>query len=122
MERIKENEEREHRIVMEVVVDAYGEIERAISWYYYLEENLEFPFKARCRVKRAISPLKIGEQVQVMAMAPEEECESEIFVWIKRAGEKFAVPLAQLDSASSNPETQEAVADWGYWVARGYQF
>jgi hypothetical protein len=122
MERIKENEERERRIAMEVVVDAYDEIERAMGWYCYLEENLEFPFKARCRVKRAISPLKIGEEVQVAAMAPEEECKSEIFVWIKRAGEKFAVPLVQLESASSNPETQEAIADWAYWVARGYQF
>ena len=122
MERIKENKEREHRIAMEVVVDAYGEIERAMGWYCYLEDNLVFPFKARCGVKRATSPLKIGEEVQVMAMAPEEECGSEIFVWIERGGEKFAVPLAQLESASSNPETQEAVADWRYWVARGYQF
>jgi len=29
-------------------------------------------------------------------MAPEEECEREMFVWIERAKERIAVPLAQL--------------------------
>jgi hypothetical protein len=28
--------EREERITMEVVVDAYGPEERALGWYYYL--------------------------------------------------------------------------------------
>lgn len=37
---------REHRIEMEIVVDAYGSEERAMGWYYYLEDKLEFPFKA----------------------------------------------------------------------------
>ncbi len=122
MASIKKDQEREHRIMMEVVVDAYDEMERAMSWYYYLEENLGFPFNAQCGVKRATSPLRIGEKVQVLAMAPESECESEIFVWINRGHEKFAVPLAQLNSSSKDNETQEAHADWLYWVASGYQF
>jgi len=46
MARTKHNAEREHRIEMEVVVDAYSEDERAVSWYYYLEEQLSFPFEA----------------------------------------------------------------------------
>jgi hypothetical protein len=45
-------------------------------------------------------------------MAPEEECESEMFVWVKRAGKRIAVPLAQLQPLSNNQETREAVGDW----------
>ncbi len=37
------NRAREHRVIDEIVVDAYNEVERAMSWYYYLEEKLEFP-------------------------------------------------------------------------------
>ena len=37
--RSKENKTREKRITMEIVVDAYNEQERAMGWYYYLEEN-----------------------------------------------------------------------------------
>ena len=120
--RMKQNEAREHRIAMEVVVDAYDDIERAMGWYYYLEGKLALPFRARCIAKRAISPLKIGEEVKVLAMAPEEECESEMFVTIDYGGDSLAVPLAQLECLSTNEETAEAVGDWHYWVAQGYQF
>jgi Calcium binding len=51
---------------MDIVVDAYGEEERALSWYYYLEENLSFPFRARCMTVRSISPLQVGEEVEVV--------------------------------------------------------
>ena len=42
---------------MEIVVDAYGPEERAIGWYCYLENTLDFPFTAQCTGAWAISPL-----------------------------------------------------------------
>ena len=63
MARLKENKAREHRIEMEAVVDAYNAAERAMGWYCYLEERLKVPFKARCKSKRAVSPLRIREEV-----------------------------------------------------------
>jgi calcium binding protein len=42
------NRAREKRITDEIVVDAYTSDERAMCWYYYLEDSLAFPFKARC--------------------------------------------------------------------------
>jgi hypothetical protein len=106
--------EREERI-SEIVVDCYTEEEEAMGWYYYLEDNLGFPFKARCIAKRAVSPLKIGEEVQVLGMAPEEECaRGEMFVFIKRDRGKLAVPLVQLEPVGADPKTVEAVGDWHY--------
>jgi hypothetical protein len=122
MARAKENKARERRIEMEVVVDAYNPEERAMGWYYYLEEKLKFPFKARCKSKRAVSPLRIGEIVNVLGMAPEEECESEMFVRMRWRDGKLAVPLSQLEPLAADPETTEAVADWHYWLDRGYKF
>ena len=116
------DEVRENRIAMEATIDAYGEIERAIGWYYYLEGRLVFPFNVRCKVKRASSPLKEGEVVQAMSMAHEDECEHEMYVTVVHNGEDLAVPLAQMESLSENPDTVEAVGDWHYWVARGYRF
>jgi Calcium binding len=120
MARAKD-EIREQRIAMEAVVDAYGSGERAMGWYYYLDDKMAFPFKARCRLVRPISILKVKEEVKVLGMAPEEECESEMFVWVERAGERMAVPLAQLRPLSKDQETQEAVDDWLYWVDRGHE-
>ena len=113
---------REQRISMEVVVDAYDEQEQAMGWYYYLADKLAFPFLAQCIAKRTISPLKIGDEVEVIGMAPEEECEHDMFVMIRWEREGLAVPLSQLTVLHADDETQEAVEDWHYWVGKGYQF
>src|ERR1051325_3307878 len=107
MPRIKENKAREERIIMEIVVDAYDETERALSWYYYLKDNLSFPFKAKCIVERPISPLNKGEKVEVTGMPPEDECEKEIFVSIKWQNRALAVPLSQLAGIEVDGETEE---------------
>jgi Calcium binding len=122
MPRPKENKIRERRIEMEVVVDAYNAEERAMGWYYYLEERLKTPFKARCKSKREVSPLRVGEKVGVLGMASEEECESEMFVRVRWDGRRLAVPLSQLEPLAADPATRQAVGDWHYWVARGYEF
>jgi hypothetical protein len=31
----RQNEDREERIAMEIIVDAYGPEEQAMGWYYY---------------------------------------------------------------------------------------
>jgi hypothetical protein len=120
--RLKENKSRERRIAIEVVVDAYNETERTMAWYYYLEDKLKFPFKARCKSKREVSPLRVGEVVTVLGMAREEECESEMFVRLTWAGRRLAVPLSHLHPLAVDPLTKKAVADWHYWVGRGYNF
>jgi len=122
MSRLKENKTRERRIEMEIVVDAYNAEERALGWYYYLEEVLTFPFKARCKSKREISPLRVGQEVEVIGMASEEECVAEIFVRLRWRGVKLAVPLSQLEPLAAQPKIKEALADWHYWVGRGYEF
>jgi hypothetical protein len=119
---IEEDSAREHRIDMEVVVDAYNQDERAIGWFHYLEGKLQFPFKAECIAKRSISPLVKKKQVQVEGMAPEEECSREVFVQVRWQGRKLAVPLSQLKGIEVDSDTQEAIEDWHYWVARGYEF
>jgi hypothetical protein len=119
---IETDEARERRISMEAVVEAYGEQERAIGWYYYLEGKLNFPFFVRCAARRSISPLKVGDGVEVTGMAPVEECEHEMFVEMDWEGDELAIPLSQLEVVSADDETREAAEDWLYWSKKGYQF
>lgn len=121
MTRIDRDEAREHRITMEAVVDAYGPEEQAMGWYYYLADKLSFPFEATCVSTRPISPLQEGEMVEVTEMAPEDECLREMFVTVRWQGRALAVPLAQLEPTEVDDDTEEAAADWRYWVARGYE-
>ncbi len=116
------DEIREERIVMEAIVDCYNEEERAMGWYYYLGEQIVFPFQANCINKRSISPLNQDELVNVISMAPEDECDNEIFVMINWQEREFSVPLGQLKPVEVESDTLRAIEDWHYWKARGYQF
>ena len=119
----KRDPEREHRIRMEIVVDANGPEEQAMGWYYYLQDELQFPFTATCIVKRAISPLQVRDEVDVIGMAGEEECEHEMFVTMRWDKDGLAVPLSQLKPIGmADDRTKRAVQDWHYWVRMGYEF
>ena len=120
----KRDSKRDKRIAMEVVVDCYDRYEVAMGWYCYLESNLRFPFTATCISSRVISPLRVKDEVEVVGMPPEDECESEVFVkigWDRKEG--LAVPLAQLKPINvTDAQTKEAVADWHYWRSMGHEY
>ncbi|MCZ6635583.1 MAG: calcium-binding protein [bacterium] len=119
----EKDEEREYRISNEIIVDAYDDEERAAGWYYYLEETLHFPFLTTCIAYRAISPLRVKDEVEAIDLAPYEECEHEIFVmmrWDREEG--LGVPLSQLKVVHGDEDTRQAVEDWNYWIRQGYRY
>ena len=119
MKRPKRDPVREDRIYNEAIVDARPE-EQAMSWYYYLDGKIRFPFPARCIAVNVVSPLRKAETVEVLRMAVEDVCENDMLVQIRWQGRKMAIPLSQLDAIDADESTQEAIGDWHYWVSRGY--
>ena len=109
--------ERDERIMMEIVVDCYNEDEQMMGWYYYLEDILLFPFTAVCVNKRSISPIHQGGKFEVVGMASADECDREMFVEIVWDCDTLAVPLSQLSAPGADEKTQQAIADWHYWVS-----
>jgi hypothetical protein len=119
MKRPRRDPIREDRIENEAIVDARPE-EQAMGWYYYLESKVRFPFPAKCIAADVISPLRKGETVDVVRMAPEDNCEHDMFVLVRWQGRRIAVPLSQLAAIDADESTAEAIGDWHYWVAQGY--
>jgi hypothetical protein len=123
MARAKSNAKRDRRIAMEILVETYSEEDDAMAWYNYLEDKLHFPFRATCIAERIISPLRKGDRVEVVGIAPEKECGREVFVEIPWDGRRLGVPLAQLKPAArTDKDTKGAVADWQYWIDQGHVF
>ncbi|MEO1095398.1 MAG: calcium-binding protein [Cyanobacteria bacterium J06638_28] len=110
--------DQEQRIANEIVVDAYSSEEVAMGWYYYLENTFQFPFVAIWMSSEG----KDGDAVEVLGMAEEEECTQAILVAIGFEGDVFTVPLLKLKAPEASAKTQEAIADWHYWVNQGYEF
>jgi Calcium binding len=121
MARRPVDKDREERIQNEIVVDAHDPEEQATRWFAHLEGTLAFPFLTRCIAERAISPLRVGDEVEVVGRGPEDECAQELFVLTPWERRTLAVPLMQLEVVHGEETTREAVEDWRYWVERGYQ-
>ena len=85
---------------MEIVVDAHDDDERAMGWYCYLEDKLQFPFTATCIAERSMSPLRVKDEVDVIDMAPADDCAHEMFVMMRWEKRGLAVPLSQLEPQS----------------------
>ncbi len=121
MTRPARDEEREWRIYNEIVVDAYGPEEQAIGWYTYLDDTLQVPFRARCIAEQIVSPLRIGDKIEIMGMAPVEACDHEMLVLTTWRQRTFGIPLAQIEGIGVDEDTEQAIADWQYWVGAGYR-
>ena len=92
-----------------------------MAWYHHLEDTVGFPFIAVCHSERAISPLSRGDEVEIIGMAPEEECGHEMFVLTPWERRPLAIPLAQVRPAAELDDAgRTAVEDWQYWVEQGY--
>jgi hypothetical protein len=114
MAKARQDKQREQRIQQEIVVDAHDADEQAMGWYNYLEEHLRFPFRAKCIAQRAISPLRKGQEVAVVGLAPAEECDREMFISVTWEQRTLAVPLAQLEPIQTDKVIRQAVQDWHY--------
>lgn len=79
-------------------------------------------FRPECITVKVVSPLRKGETVEVLGMAPEDACSADMLVLIRWQGRTMAVPLSQLAAVEPDADTAEAIADWHYWVAQGYCF
>lgn len=125
MSDVETNETREERIKNEILVDAEDKEDRAMGWYYYLDDCLNFPFNAKWAKKgrKGTAPEK---DVEVLGMATEEECLRDMLVEVVEVGGKEEdVDVARLNDLKvldADEETQEALDDWYYWVAKGYKF
>src|SRR5216683_400178 len=105
MSKPKRSHIREERIRNEAVVDAYGPEEQALGWYFYLENKLRFPFQAKCIAAKVVSPLRRGETVGVLRLAPEDACAGDMLVLIRWHGRNVAVPLSQLVAIDADEST-----------------
>jgi len=113
------DEEREERIKMDIIVDAYTQDEQAIGWHIYLEETIDFPFEARCIDGQDVSPLEEGETVPVVGKPSSSDPSlRQQLVTIEWMGREFGVPLSQLEPVDASDNTVQAIEDWYYWLDR----
>jgi hypothetical protein len=110
--------EREERIMDEAIVDAHDDEEVFVSWYYYLQDILEFPFQAYVRVENP-KQVHMRTLVTVLEMSAMELC-SIRSIWfvaqVKNSSWYFNIPASDITEVQAGEETVQALADWKYWI------
>jgi len=112
------DKEREERIKMRIIVDAYTQDEQAMGWHIYLEETMDFPFEARCIEEQEVSPLELGETVRVVGKPSSEPSLRQQFVTVEWMDRELGLPLEQLEPIDASNDTEQAISDWHYWLDR----
>ena len=110
------DEEREYRIRNEAIPDAYGEEEVAMSWYYYMAENLAFPIKAK--VKLRLRGGKTEEKaVKIVEIDPKSETSLTLRLGITegKSDRVQYISPADIVSIQTAEANLEVLNDWLYW-------
>src|SRR5690606_28398682 len=110
-------EEIQHKIHNEIIVDCYDEIEISMGWYYFFEENLEFPFKATVplRKKDGSTEMKV---VKVVALASDEEgfISQDFDLEMEHKEYLYKIEYSKLAHIKASAQTREAFKIWDFWV------
>lgn len=85
-------------------------------------DRLHFPFQAKWISRKRPE----GSDVEVIEMSPEDDCTHDMFVEVRyqegTVDDIFSARLSEINPIDVDEETAEALADWHYWVASGYEF
>jgi hypothetical protein len=113
---MSEQEIREF-IENEIIVDCYDEAEQNMSWYYYVESGLKFPFKAKIEIKKQDGSF-IKKEVEVLGLATSENDfgGKHFYVEITIGDDTREVPMSRLIDVDANDETLETLAVWNFWL------
>ena len=125
MANVELDKSREYRIDYEIIVDAYNDDEVAMGWYYYLNDNLNFPFLAKWKKKNRKTGKLEEIEIKVLGMESEDDCLEDMYVEVSFVGEDDdildTVSLSDIEAIEPDEKTKQALEDWHYWIGRGNQ-
>ncbi len=64
----------------------------------------------------------MGETIEVIALAPEEDCMCTMLVIVEWHGREMGIKLEQIEALEIDDESEKAIGDWHYWACQGYRF
>ena len=114
------NELFDKKIRNEVLVDCKDDYERNMSWFYYLEEQLRFPFIAYIPVKTIEKTYeKVFKKVNVIGLK-EEDFGDKFEMKVETEFDRYIMefPLAILHDIRASESVVEAIELWQYWVKK----
>ena len=110
----KQDAERQYRINYEIIVDCYGEAEENMGWYYYFEDNLEFPIEAIIKLHKQDGKAE-GVPIRIISIASKEEAEPRLGYVLPGSDYIHTIGIEDIVKVITNETNLQALNDWRYW-------
>lgn len=107
----------DERLYDEILVDCRDEGEQNMSWFYYCQDELEFPFEANIELKKRGGG-KISKKINVLNLFPDDsnfERNFELKVEIELDDYIIDIPITKLTDIKGTENTIEIIEIWKYW-------
>ena len=114
------NEKYENILHQEILVDCKDEYDLNMNWYYFVQDELEYPFEAAIEIKKRKGG-KILKKVKVIDLATDDSNFERNFDLKVEVGfdEYFLeIPLMKLTNIVATERTAEIIEVWKYWVKK----
>ena len=111
--------EIKYKIDYEIIVDCYDEYEVSMGWYYFMEETIEFPFRATAKLKKLNGSIE-QKEIEIIGLASDEEgfIKNDFDLEIEAGEHVGTIAYSKLSSVKASPETMEAFTIWNHWVSK----
>lgn len=111
------------KIENEIIMDCYDDQEISMGWYYFFQDELEFPFEVEISLKTRNGGKKLIE-IDILKMVEEErnyEISGLLFeVSPKEAELIMEIGADKLKNTKGSRSTKEAFEIWFFWNSDKY--
>jgi len=112
-------------IMLEIVVDAKDDEDVAMGWFYYMQDELEFPFEAEMESKNRRGEKSVI-QIDVLGLSSSNENNNspEVILEVSEKGSErvIDVGISKLQNVKGDESTENAVAIWKHWDSGKFWF
>lgn len=107
-----------------ITVDCYDDYEKKMGWYYYLQDELDFPFIAYMpvKMKNQRSNTLISSEIEIIGLLGEDFIYryNDIMVEAELGEYIMNFPLSEIKNIKSSPENIAIISLWKYWFEKQY--
>lgn len=114
------NKAYEKKLYNEILVDCSHEYEQNSSWFYYVQDEMDFPFEAQIELKKREGG-NILKKVNVIRLSEDDtnfERNFDLKVAVELDDYIIEIPFLKLTEIKATERTIETIEIWKYWIGK----
>jgi len=112
------NKKYEEKLHNEILVDCEDDYDQNRSWFYYVQDELDFPFVASIKVRKK-SGGEIMKKVKALEFSTADanfDRNFDIKIAIEFDEYIIEIPMSKLQDIEANEGTIDTIETWKYWI------